>query len=129
MVFYEYDFEKDSVRLNLKGQDKFKVVAAQLPTNFFPIIIERTPRTPGLDLARQAAFVEELGRGPFPVPPQRILVGPPIATGLSGQEALIVHGNQVGQAESGGGFGGSPVGGVGLNASGLSGSAIASPAR
>ena len=129
MVFYEYDFETNSTRLNLKGQDKLKEIAAQLPMNFLPIIIERTPRTPGLDQGRQVAVAEELARGPFPVPPQRVVVGRPIATGLSGPEAVIVHANQLGQTASGGGIGGSPVGGAGLDGSALSGSAIATPLR
>jgi hypothetical protein len=128
MVFYDYDFLEGSARLNLRGQDKLKEIGAQLPTNFYPVIIERTPDTPGLDQARQAAVLASLGEGPFPVPPQRVVVGRPIANGLRGLEPLLINTNQLGLTAAGGGFGGSPIGGVGLDAAGLSGSAISAPA-
>jgi hypothetical protein len=129
MVLYDYDFLEGSSRLNLSGQDKLDEIAAKLPTNFFPIIIERTPKTPGLAQARQAAVLAALASGPFPVPRERVVVGRPIANGLSGQEAILVNFNQLGLTAAGGGFGGAPVGGAGLDAAGLSGSAVATPGR
>ena len=129
MVFYDYDFEQGSGKLNLKGRDKLNDVIARLPTTFFPVIIERTPQTPALEVARQTTVLEELAKGPFPVPPQRVVVGRPISNGLSGQESPLIYANLLGQTAARGGFGGSPVGGVGLDASGLSGSAIATPGR
>jgi hypothetical protein len=129
MVFYDYDFRAGSSELNLRGQDKLQEVGAQLPTNFFPVIIERTPLSPGLDQARQASVLAALAAGPFPVPPQRVIVGRPVANGLRGDEPLLIHANQLGLTAAGGGFGGSPVGGVGLDAAGLSGSAVATGGR
>jgi hypothetical protein len=129
MVFYDYDFQAGTNKLNLSGQDKLKNVMTQLPTNFFPVIVERTPYAPELGESRQSMILAELARGPFPVPPERVVVGRPIANGLSGVESPYIFSNLLGQTAARGGFGGAPVGGVGLDASGLSGSAIASPGR
>jgi hypothetical protein len=51
MVFYHYDFEEGTSQLNVRGRDKLAAVAATLPTTFLPVVVERTPRAPGLDLS------------------------------------------------------------------------------
>jgi hypothetical protein len=119
MVFYRYDFVDGQSRLNLRGRDKLLAVAARLPATFDPVIVERTPREPGLDQARRAAVLAALG-GAFPVPAERVVVGVPIANGLPGQDAVLINVNRLGAVANGGALGpASTVGG--FDGGGLSG--------
>jgi len=125
MVFYHYDFVEGSAQLNLRGHDKLVKLANLLPASFCPIVIERTPDAPGLDEHRRALLLAELAGCRFPIPPERVVIGPPPTAGLAGFEAIFVYGNQLralrdGIASGVGGYSGSP----GLNAGGLSGDAI-----
>lgn len=92
MVLYRYDFEEGRDQLNRRGMDQLAKIAALLPGNFFPVVIEPTASQPELDESRRQAVLHELNLGRFPVPAERVTVGRPIAAGLSGQEAMIVHG-------------------------------------
>ncbi|CAN5916663.1 hypothetical protein BH23PLA1_BH23PLA1_35220 [soil metagenome] len=114
MVFYQYDFQDESNELNLAGLDKLRRMARTLPMNPYPVIVERTPLTPGLDLARRLTVLGALDQGPFPVPPERVLIGPPISRGLIGVEAAIIFENQILQTIAGGyaAGGGAPAGAV-----------------
>src|SRR3954470_21822824 len=84
MFFYDYDFVDGTAELNLRGCDKLAAIGAQLPTNFFPVVIERPPKTPALDQTRRLPILARLAGGPFPVPAERVLIGPPLATGRMG---------------------------------------------
>jgi hypothetical protein len=126
MVFYRYDFLDGSAQLNLRGRDKLAKLSRLLPTSFAPIVVERTPSTPGLDGQRKAALLAELAGSRFPVPAERVVIGPPVANGLTGVEATIIYGNQLGALQQGsaaniGGFSGAQ----GFDASGLSGGSVA----
>jgi len=124
MVFYHYDFVEGTNQLNVRGRDKLVKVAQMLPATFFPVVIERTPSTPGLDEQRRAGLLAELSGSRFPIPPERVVIGPPIAAGLTGYEAIFVYGNQLGALQSGSASGvGGYAGTAGLSAGGLSGSA------
>lgn len=90
MVFYQFDFVSGTTRLNVRGIDKLGAIAARLPATFHPVIVERTG-LPALDDRRRAVVLEALASGPFPVPAERVVVGPPIARGLRGEEAAIIH--------------------------------------
>jgi hypothetical protein len=130
MVFYHYDFVDGTSQLNTRGRDKLATVAATLPTNFFPIVVERTPKEPGLDQSRKSVLLAELGRGNFPVPAERVLIGPRISNGMTGFEALYaIYPAQISNLASGGALGGAGAtgfvgGGQGFTAGGLSGSAV-----
>jgi hypothetical protein len=131
MVFYHYDFVDGSSKLNLRGRDKLAEVAATLPTTFFPVVVERTPNQPDLDQSRKSVLLAELGRGSFPVPSERVLIGPSIANGMTGFESLLIYGRQLSNLSSGGAIGSSGAagfvgGGLGFDAGGLSGSAVGS---
>ncbi len=129
MVFYHYDFVEGSGQLNVRGRDKLAKIGQLLPATFYPVVIERTPTTPGLDEQRRATILAQLSASRFPVPPERVLIGPPIAAGLTGFEAIIVYGNQIGALQSGGAGGvGGYAGTAGLTAGGISGSAVSSGA-
>ena len=129
MVFYHCDFVDGTSQLNLRGRDKLAAVAATLPTTFFPVVVERTPTEPGLDQSRRSVLLTELAQGSFPVPAERVVIGPRIANGMTGVEASLIYRRQLGNLSSGGwlgeraasGFVGS---GQGFDAGGLSGSAV-----
>lgn len=102
MVLYHYDFEDGGVRLNQRGRDQLAKIAGMLPTNFFPVVIERTPELPGLARARRMSVLQELAQGSFPVPPERVVVGEPAVPGLRGVEAMVIFGNLMQQTRSSG---------------------------
>jgi hypothetical protein len=129
MVFSHFDFVDGSPRLNARGRDKLAAVAVTLPTNFFPIVVERTPKEPGLDRARKSELLAELSQGSFPVPNERVLIGPRIAYGMTGFESILLYGRQVQNLASGGAIGGGGStgfvgGGLGFDGGGLSGGAV-----
>jgi hypothetical protein len=102
MTLYHYDFVEGRNALNQRGKDQLDKIAALLPQNFFPVVIERTPEAPDLAKARRLLVLNELGRSPFPIPPERVMVGVPMAEGMSGVEAEIVYRNLLGQTTGGG---------------------------
>ena len=108
MVLRQYDFAPGSTTLNFRGRDRLAKIAASLPRSFDPVIVERTPEAPGLDLRRRDAVLAALAGGPFPIPPQRVLVGPDPGLGQSGLESAIIQGGMLQRAA----LGGPPVGGV-----------------
>jgi hypothetical protein len=134
MVFYHYDFEEGSSQLNVRGRDKLAAVAATLPTTFLPVVVERTPRTPGLDSSRRSVLLAQLAQGDFPVPPQRVVIGPGIAHGMTGVESMLIFQRQLSNLGSGGSVGGGAAsgfvgGGGSFDGTGLSGSAVAGGVR
>jgi hypothetical protein len=132
MVFYDFDFVSGSAELNLRGRDKLAEISGRLPATLFPIVIERTPRAPGLDQARRSALLGMFAGGPYPVPAERVVVGPAIAYGRRGLEAIIVERNRLSSVANGGAAIGAAAAGLGtgsganpFDASGLSGGVIA----
>jgi hypothetical protein len=127
MVFYHYDFDDGTARLNVRGRDKLLKVAELIPATFYPVVIERTPAEPGLAEQRRSMLVAELAQGRIPIPQERVLIGPPIAAGMTGVEAIFVYGSQLGSLGSGAAGGpGGYAGTAGLSGGGLSGGAVGS---
>jgi uncharacterized membrane protein YgcG len=91
MVLYHYDFLGGRDALNLRGRDQLAKIAAMLGHNSFPIIIERTPENPALAEARRLAVLNVLAHNAIPVGPDRVVIGPAIATGMSGVEAELIN--------------------------------------
>jgi hypothetical protein len=116
MVLHHYDFDCDGKELNQRGKDHLAKIICMVPRNFFPIIVERTPLNPGLAEARRVAVLNELSRAAFPVPPERVLIGPPLSNSLSGVEALLVYQNLLQQTSAGSRGSAGAVGGVGPTA-------------
>jgi hypothetical protein len=119
MIFNHYDFVGDTDELNTRGRDKLGAVISLLPSSFAPVIVERTPWAPSVAESRRLAILGKLADGQFPVPAERVVVGPAVAEGLSGREAVLV--NQSRQTLFYGDGGGVPNGG--MDASGLLGGA------
>lgn len=102
MVFYDYDFVVGKSELNLQGHDRLSQIMQRLPVTFFPVIVERTPSTPGLDEARRLAILSQFASSAFPIPSERVVVGRPIARGLSGAEAERVYTHMLDRTRDGG---------------------------
>ncbi len=126
MVLYRADFIEGSGALNPRGREHLARIAVLLPRNFCPVIIEPTLCAPELNQVRHLEVVNELGRCGFAVPPQRVVIGPPPAVGLSGVEAGMIYNNLLNQtlsggARAGGGAGAGDIGGQGYGSAGRSG--------
>jgi hypothetical protein len=121
MVLYRYDFVTCGTDLNLRGHDQLVKIAALLSRNSFPLVIERTPENPALAEARRLVVLNELAHGPFPVPPERVVIGLPLANGLRGIESVLIYDNLLRQTQTEGtqtGFGGGAAGGAGRGTAG-----------
>jgi hypothetical protein len=129
MVLYQYDFVPGGEGLNYRGLDRVAQIQALLPRNAFPVVIERTPDCPPLAEARRVAVLNALGHGPFPIPPERVLVGPPIALGLQGVEAEVIYRNQINVIRSYGVLPGGAGTTQGIGAATTSGLASPAPQR
>lgn len=93
MVLYDFDFQPNGARLNVKGQDRLAKIAQLAGGNFQPIIVERTPANTQLAESRRLAVLAELARNsPIPIPSERVVIGAPIAAGLDGRSAVIIRG-------------------------------------
>ena len=116
-----------------------QAIAATLPATFLPVVVERASAAPGpnqsrrsalLDQSRRSALVALLGQGSFPVPPERVVIGPRIANGMTGVESTLIYGRQLSNLSSGGSGGSAGAGAAsGLDGGGLSGSAVSGGVR
>ena len=93
LVLFNYDFVGNTSRLNARGRDQVAKAALQLAASPYPLLIERTPDTPGLAEARRATVLNELAGGSIPIDPGRVLVGMPSPSGMAGNEAVFVQYN------------------------------------
>ena len=100
MTLYDLDFVTGSNKLNYRGKDRLRHVVDMLMALPFPLVIERTPRFPELADARRQAVMDELNEWKISVPPNRIIVGIPIAFPLYGLEAEAIYQNLLNQTES-----------------------------
>jgi hypothetical protein len=90
MVLYDYDFVPGTGQLSQRGRDQVAKMSGLLATTPMPLVVERTPATPGLAEARRYAVLAELASGPYPVGSERVVIGTSQATGLRGVEAVII---------------------------------------
>ena len=93
MTLYRYDFVDGSAELSPRGLDQVAKLGPQLANSPYPLLVERTPEDAALAASRRFAVLAALARGPFPVTSDRVLVGVPIANGLSGPDAQVIAGN------------------------------------
>jgi hypothetical protein len=93
MVLYDYDFVCGNPVLNLRGKDRLCQIVDLVQRTPFPVIVERTPWNPGLAEVRRLDVINELSLAGVVLPPERVVIGPPTAVGLSGAEAVRIYRN------------------------------------
>ena len=99
LTLYQFDFVQGSDQLSPRGVEQLARLVPQLLASPFPLIVERTPADPALAARRREAVALRLAQGPCPIPPDRVLVGAPIANGLSGVDAQVIAGNALGRVQ------------------------------
>jgi len=102
MTLYDYDFICGTEQLNMRGKDRLFQIALLLGHNTHPLVIQRTPHAPLLAEARRLAVLHALSQCPVPVPPERVVIGHPLAVPLQGWEAQAIYLNLVRTIVSGG---------------------------
>lgn len=93
LTLYNYDFVQGESALNPRGLDQLARHAYKLAEGPFPLVIEPTPDQPTLAFNRRLAILNATATWPVPISPDRIVVGRPRATGLSGVDAQIIGTN------------------------------------
>jgi hypothetical protein len=112
MTLYDYDFASGSAQLSYRGRDRLRVALGLMAQSPYPLVIEGLPLAPDLAAARRAAVLAELAAAGVVVPPERVLVGPPLAVPLRGVEAELIYQTLLTQTGTAGiAPGASPAGG------------------
>src|SRR5262245_27717869 len=101
MVLHHQDFGSgpEQGELNARGREELRKVAELLPKSFAPVIIERSADA-RLDERRRQTVIAELNNGKFPVPDERVIIGPDVAFGVGGVEAGLIGINLLHQTEA-----------------------------
>jgi hypothetical protein len=102
MILHDYDFVPDTAELNDRGRDRLVRIAALLPHNQLPVIVERLPNAPRLTEARRRSVVAVLGAAAGRLPAERVVVGPTLNYPLQGPEAELIYLNLLRLADSAG---------------------------
>lgn len=102
MVLYKYDFVPDTADLNARGKRQLAKIAALIPQNQYPVIIEQSDNAPALNAARHMAVMQELALTQIPIVPERVVVGVSPTVGLQGNDAAIIRQNFGRQIQAGG---------------------------
>lgn len=123
-IFYQYDFIDGKAELNQAGIAKLGRISQQVFMNFSPIIIENTPREPGLDLARRVKLVNLINSQGIPIPSERIIVSGQLNHATSGPDAMILYNGAVGTLQKSSSSASTQGGSVGTGVSGLSGTGL-----
>ena len=101
-ILYQYDFVDGSVELNQAGRAKLGRIQQSVFSNFAPMVIENTPRQPGLDHARRLHLVQNLSEQGVPIPPERIIVAGSRSRGLTGPESMTLYNKSMSDLNAGG---------------------------
>jgi hypothetical protein len=99
MTLYDYDFLCGQDRLNVRGKSRVREMGLLMARSPFPLVIAHVPGAPALAEARRLAVLNELALAHLPVPPERIIIAPPIAHPLSGVEADLLYLNLLQQTQ------------------------------
>jgi hypothetical protein len=109
MVLYHYDFLRNG-DLNIYGMRRLERIARHLPSNPFPIIIQRDHFNQSLNESRRRAVLQELSMQKFPVPAERVVIERPPARSGNGIDAEVMYQKML-SLSAGGGAGGTAAGG------------------
>jgi hypothetical protein len=93
LVLHHYDFAQGGTELNTRGREQLAMHTARLSQSPYSLIIEQTPEKPDLAQQRRIAVLNTMATWSFPIAPDRVVVGRPIARGLSGIDAQIISAN------------------------------------
>ena len=99
LTLYDFDFVQGSDQLSPRGVEQLGRLVPQMFSSPFPLLIQRTPADPSLAARRRENVAFRLAQGPCPLPPDRVVVGEPIANGLRGVDAQIIAGNALGRVQ------------------------------
>jgi hypothetical protein len=102
MILHDYDFVPGTSALNDRGKDRVLRIAALLPHNRFPVVVERLPYAPALAEVRRRTVLAGLAAASGGVAPERVVVGRPASVPLQGPEAELIYMNLLRLAESAG---------------------------
>lgn len=102
LVLYQFDFVQGSDQLNLKGKERLARHLTSMSANFYPLLIEPTPDSPGLDESRRLNVQRTIGQLQTPVVADRVVVGAPIPAGLPGRHGLLLDANFMRDTRNGG---------------------------
>jgi hypothetical protein len=97
MILRDYDFLPGGAELKTEGRGRLAWIASQYDRTPGWILIEATPRQPGLDEARRAVVAELLGGLAPTIPPERLVIVRDAAIGLRGAEARLIDAAQMGR--------------------------------
>ena len=116
MVLYHYDFQRNG-DLNIYGKRRLERIARHLPSNPFPIIIQRDHSNQSVNESRRRAVLQELSMQKFPVPAERVVIGRPPARSGHGVDAEVMYQKML-SLDAGGSGGGATSGGAGAGVTG-----------
>ncbi len=117
---YDHEFQGDTERLNLAGEDHVKQIAARLSRGQeAPVVVERSMRAPArtgeyryaihadpkLDMRRREILVRSLSAMGIADAEQRVVVAPAMAAGVTGNEAESAYRQGLGGSDYGAGSG------------------------
>lgn len=119
-VIYQHEFVTNTADLNPHGVSHVQQIAARANSVPFPIIVETSDASPAtgqpvqlecytIDQLRRQRIVAALTTMGVASASQRVVVGPPLASGLTSGQAEQVYSTSFGQR--GGGGGGNATGG------------------
>ena len=105
-VLRRTDFLAGTAELSPHGLRRLAFIAGRLPVTADPVLIEPParwePAGAVLAEARRARVAGLLATGPFPVPPERVVLAPDPADGLAATDAELVYRNLLILTGSGG---------------------------
>ena len=103
MVLHDYDFVPGAAELNDRGRDRVLRIAALLPYNRFPVVVERLPHAPGLAEERRLTVLAAARRGRRPASARAGRRRPvAVSAPLQGPEAERMYYNLLQLTESAG---------------------------
>lgn len=96
MVLYQYDFHQgvdDAFRLNAHGRRRLDEITRMLQCDVWPVVIEPSDEGHQLDCARRDHVLKLLSECIGTVLEEWVVVAYPEASGLEGEEAVIIYAN------------------------------------
>jgi hypothetical protein len=99
-TLYRSDFLPGTNRFSPIGASRFNLMVPRLAGSAGPIIVEWTPDQPTLGQARRQAVLATLERVGWPIPDERVVIGPSPYPGAMGVEAASNFGNTVARSQA-----------------------------